>query len=174
MEVQTTLSTIAEVAITLAGFTGLVIGLAPTRNDTKQALFRVSAIITACFVLIITALLPSAFMQIGYSEDLTFGIPLILLGVGYIGVGFTIFVAGKRGVFLSPMPRFSLFLRAPSFLLALYIIAAPVCGWASSLPALLVFASLWFMAVTGAYFMLSILWIVTIQSEVEEHKIKTA
>lgn len=167
MEVQATLSTIAEVAITLAGFNGLVIGLAPTGNDIAQALFRVSAIIAGCFVLIITALLPPALLGIGLSEQLSFGIPTVLLGLGYIAVGVSISIAGRRGVFVSATPKFSLALRVPSFFFAFFVVLAPIFGWVSSLPALLLFGSLWFITVTGAYFILSIFWILTIQSAVK-------
>ncbi len=170
MEVQTTLSTIAEVAITLAGFTGLVVGLAPTRNDTAQALFRVTGVIAACFVMVIAALLPTALFEAGFSERLTFGIPLVLLGLGYFTVGYSISIAGRRGIFVSSMPRLSLVLRVPSFFLTMFVVMAPVFDWVSSLPALLVAASLWFMLVTGVYFMLSIVWIVTIQSQDEERE----
>jgi len=171
MNIQETLSTLAEVAMTLAGFTGLVIALAPTENHSTQALFRVSAIIAGCFILVISALLPAPLLLQGFSERVAFGIAMVLLSVGFMGVGISISIAGRRGIFVSATPRFSLALRVPSYFFAFFLIAAPIFDLVSSMAALLVFSLLWFASVTGAYFILSIMWVIQIQAEGGERKL---
>lgn len=164
MDIQAALLTIAEVAITLAGFTGLVIAIAGNGRDTPQAFFRVAAIVAACFILVITALLPSGLVAADVSAGLSFGIASAFLGVGFLAVGISMAVAGSRGVFVSSTPRFSLALRIPSFVLAFFLILAPVFGWISSSSALLLFSCFWFLSLVGAYFILSILWVLQNQA----------
>ena len=164
MEIQTALSTVAEVAMSLAGFTGLVLALAPTSHDTRQAFFRVSAIVAACFVLVVGALLPSALLQIGLSEPISFGVSSFFVGVGFICAGMSLTIAGRKGVFVSAAPVFSMTLRVPSYGLAIFLVIAPIFFPGLSMPALLVFACLWFLTVLGAYFILSIFWVIQNQT----------
>ena len=151
MEIQTALSTVAEVAMSLAGFTGLVLALAPTSHDTRQA---------ACFVLVVGALLPSALLEIGLSENISFGVSSFFVGVGFICAGISLTIAGRKGVFVSPAPVFSMTLRVPSYGLAIFMVISPIFFPGLSMPALLVFACLWFLAVVGAYFILSIFQVI--------------
>jgi len=170
MDIQTTLSTIAEVAITLAGFNGLVIALAAKVRDVPQAFFRASAIIAACFVLVIAALLPSGLAETTISEQMSLVIASVFLGVGFIAVGISITIAGHKGIFVSSTPVFSLLLRIPSFGLAFFLVLSPIFSWTSSASALLILSCLWFLCVTGAYFVLSILWILHEQTQTLAHE----
>jgi hypothetical protein len=170
VDIQATLSTMAEVAITLAGFNGLVIALAAKGHDTPQALFRVSAIVAACFVVVIAVLLPSGLVEAAVSEQMSFGIASIFLGVGFIVVGVCISIAGRKGIFVSSTPIFSLLLRIPSFVLAFFLILAPLFGWVSSTSILFVFSCFWFISVIGAYFILSILWVLQSQAAASEYE----
>ena len=170
MDIQGTLSTIAEVGITLAGFTGLVIALAGDGRDTRQAFFRVSAIVAACFVLVIAALLPTGLFVASFSEESSFGIASIFLGVGFIAVGLSMAIAGRKGVFVSSTPIFSLSLRIPSFGLAFFLVCAPIFDWVTSNAALLLLSCFWFMSLIGAYFILSVLWVLESQKNSVEHE----
>jgi hypothetical protein len=170
MDIYATLSTIAEVAITLAGFNGLVIALAANGRDTPQAFFRVSAIVAACFVLVIAALLPTGLVAATVSEKVSFGIASVFLGAGFIVVGVSMAIAGSKGIFVSSTPIFSLVLRIPSFGLAFFLIIAPIFGWVSSTPALLLLSCFWFISLVGAYFILSILWVLQNQARAVEHE----
>jgi len=164
VEVEVALSTIGEVAMDLAGFTGLLLALAPTSHDTRQAFFRVAAIVSACFILVVGALLPAPLLETGLTEQQSFGYSTVFVGIGFICVGMSISIAGRRGIFKSPAPFFSIALRVPSWGLAFFLVLAPILGWELSMPAMLVFACLWFMTVTGAYFILSILWVIQNQT----------
>jgi len=106
MDIQAPLSTIAEVAITLAGFSGMVIALAANGRDSPQAFFRVSAIVAAYFVLVVAALLPTGHVAASVSEQMSFGIASVFLGVGFIAVGTSMAIAGSKGVFVSSTPVF--------------------------------------------------------------------
>jgi len=170
MDIQATLSTIAEVAITIAGFNGLVIALASNGRDTPQAFFRVSALMASCFVLVIAALLPSGLVAAAVSEKMSFGIASAFLGAGFIAVGVSITIAGSKGIFVSSTPIFSLLLRIPSFGLAFFLILAPIFDWVSSLSALLLLSCFWFIALAGAYFILSILWVLKNQEMAVENE----
>jgi hypothetical protein len=164
LEVQVALSTIAEVAMTLAGFTGLLLAVAPTKHDTRQAFFRVAAIVSACFVLVVGALLPAALLETGFTKQTSFGFSSVFVGIGFICVGMSISIAGRKGIFKSPAPVFSISLRVPSWALAFFLVIAPIFEWGLSMPAMLVLACLWFLTVAGAYFILSILWVIQNQT----------
>ena len=170
MDIQATLSTIAEVAITLAGFNGLVIALAGDGRDTRQAFFRVSAIVAACFVLVIAALLPTGLVAATVSEKMSFGIASIFLGVGFIAVGICMAIAGSKGIFVSSTPIFSLVLRIPSFGLAFFLVLAPIFDWVSSMSALLLLSCFWFISLVGAYFILSVLWVLQNKAKAVEYE----
>lgn len=170
MDIQTTLSSIAEVAITLAGFNGLVIALAEKVRDVPQAFYRASAIIAACFVLVIAALLPSGLVEATISEQLSFEIASVFLGIGFLAVGISITMAGRKGIFVSATPIFSMLIRIPSFGLAFFLVLSPVFSWTSSASALLVLSCLWFLCSTGANFVLSILWILQTQAQAPAHE----
>jgi hypothetical protein len=160
MEIQVALSTIAEVAMSLAGFIGLLLAIAPTRHDTRQAFFRAAAIVSACFVLVVGTLLPSALLETGLTAQSAFGFSAVFVGIGFMCVGVSLSIAGRKGIFKSAAPIFSMVLRVPSWGLAFFLVLAPILCQGLSMPALLVFACLWFLTVVGAYFLLSILWVI--------------
>ena len=164
MEIEVALSTVSEVAMSLAGFTGLLLALAPTGHDTRQAFFRVSAVVSACFVLVVGSLLPAALLESGLTEQASYGISAVFVGIGFACCGASIAVAGRRGIFQSAAPVFSMMLRVPSWVLAIFMVVAPFFADELSMSALLVFACLWYLAVVGAYFILSILWVIQNQT----------
>ncbi len=159
--------------MSLAGFTGLILALAPTGHDTRQAFFRVSAVVSACFVLVVGSLLPAALLELGLTEQTSFGISSVFVGIGFACVGVSIVVAGRRGVFQSAAPVFSMTLRVPSWALTICMVVAPFFADEVSMPALLVFACLWYLAVVGAYFILSILWVIQNQTTLTDAGGKT-
>ena len=53
----------------LAAFTDLLMALAPTSLDTRQAFFRVSGIFPACFVLVVGPQLPAPLLETGVKQS---------------------------------------------------------------------------------------------------------
>ena len=54
--------------------------------------------------------------------------------------------------------------------LAFFLILAPIFDWVSSLSALLLLSCFWFIALAGAYFILSILWVLKNQEMAVENE----
>jgi len=84
------LTTIADIAIALAGFTGLIAVFRSAGNWTSQELARLTTIIAACFACLIAALLPFGLMHFSSSATVVWGIPLAVFAalhlalVGYL------------------------------------------------------------------------------------------
>lgn len=168
MDIQSTLSTLAEVAITLAGFTGLLIALTSANKEPKQAFFRVAAMLSGCLFIIVAALLPAPLLELGLSEQTAWGIPTIIEGVGQILVPGSIYIALKRGLFVSKAPAVSISLLVPTGIFGMFLIAAPVFELVESYAPLLVFACLWSVITVGIMFILSILWALDVQVDEPE------
>jgi hypothetical protein len=80
------LGTIAEIAITLAGFTGLIAVFRPHRPWSEQEIARLQTIVAACFACMISALLP--FGLVGYTDrpSVLWGLPLGAFAILHIGI----------------------------------------------------------------------------------------
>jgi hypothetical protein len=50
------------------------------------------------------------------------------------------------------------------------LVLAPIFGWVSSTSALLVLSCFWFISLVGAYFVLSILWVLKNQAVAAGHE----
>ena len=74
------LPTLAEVAITIAGFTGLIVSVRRNRSKrlTEQELFRVIATIGMCLIVVLSAILPYALSGLPVEEHYRWAAPLVL------------------------------------------------------------------------------------------------
>ncbi len=77
------LPTIAEIAVTLAGFSSLLVVFRPTATSrwTEHELVRIRALITTCVVVLVCALVPFGLAGLRFSDDVSFGVPLAAYGL---------------------------------------------------------------------------------------------
>lgn len=93
------LGTIAEIAITLAGFTGLIGVFRPHRPWSEQEVARLQTIVAACFTCMLAALLP--FGLAGYTERpaILWGLPLGTFAILQIAILGYLYLRYRQGAF---------------------------------------------------------------------------
>jgi hypothetical protein len=78
-----TLPTVAEIAITLGGFIGLIVSFRPVSaaywSDEESA--RVLFVLILCCFILLCALLPFALSAMFPTDSVTWGVPLVIFGV---------------------------------------------------------------------------------------------
>jgi len=107
---QDALASIAEVAIGLAGFSGLVAAFGQRvgqswRGDQNA---RIIYLVALSFVVIATSLLPSAIAGWSDSASLVWGIPMIACGVLTLTALFTWIVLSRRHDYKLQFPKTSI------------------------------------------------------------------
>ena len=79
-----TLPTVAEIAITLGGFIGLIVSFRPVSaaswSDEESA--RVVFVLVVCSLILLCALLPFALSGLFPTESVIWGAPLVIFGTG--------------------------------------------------------------------------------------------
>lgn len=76
------LAAIAEMAITIAGFTGLIMSIRPRQASTwgRDEIARIIGIVVACLVTALCSLLPFSIAGMNVEPHLVWAIPLLLSG----------------------------------------------------------------------------------------------
>jgi len=101
-----TLPTVAEIAITLAGFIGLIVVFKPVSaaawSDEERA--RVVFVLILCSLILLCALLPFALGGLQLSEAAIWGVPLVIFGAGnlFLNVSMLVRIRAKRVVIQFP------------------------------------------------------------------------
>ena len=92
------LETLAEVAVTLAGFSGLVIALGTRVTADPQIATRVFALLAFSGLAFLVAVLPSALVEYTADAAVVLGIPLFISGVVvfYIAASSAVLLARRR------------------------------------------------------------------------------
>ena len=94
------LPTVAEIAITLAGFIGLIVVFKPVSaaswSDEERA--RVVFVLILCSLILVCALLPFALSGFHWSEAAIWGLPLLIFGAGnlFLNVSMLLRIRAKR------------------------------------------------------------------------------
>jgi hypothetical protein len=100
------LPTVAEIAITLAGFIGLIVVFKPVSatawSDEERA--RIIFVLILCSLILLCALLPFALSGFQLSEATIWGVPLLLFGAGnlFLNAGMLLRIRAKRIVIQFP------------------------------------------------------------------------
>ena len=81
MDPQETLNTLAEIAVALAGFAGIMFGLRNRSGGATQEVARLSMTLWVCFSVVTCSLLPIVISQFTERGDLIWGVPCFLLGI---------------------------------------------------------------------------------------------
>ncbi|MEH6611723.1 MAG: hypothetical protein V7696_20325 [Halioglobus sp.] len=78
------LPTVAEIAITLGGFIGLIVAFRPVSADSwsDEESARVVFVLVVCSLILLCALLPFALSGLFPTESVIWGAPLVIFGTG--------------------------------------------------------------------------------------------
>ena len=101
--------TIAEIAVTLAGFTGIILIFRSNRGSGFEENIRVFNVFVTCFLIIVTALLPGTLNEFNLSDELVWGIPYVLIGLCSIGLSLYTALSSRRGLFKPIFPKITVF-----------------------------------------------------------------
>ena len=124
MAPEDALASIAEVAIGIAGFSGLVAAFSQRsgqswRGDQKA---RIIYLVALSFVVIVTSLLPSAISGWSKSASLVWGIPMVTCGALTLTSLFVWIVLSRRHGYKLQFPRTSLSILSVSGTLQLTVL----------------------------------------------------
>lgn len=155
------LTSIAEIAIALAGFTGLVAAFRQRTGEwTYEERYRIRLLLVLTFDIVGCALLPFAISGVTSDPNLIWGIPLI--GFGAVGLG--IIADTIRQIVLKKVEfAFRNVIRANLVIAFVLLPAMMLNGFGlvySPSPALLVLGFIWALILGGTVFlaMLTLLW----------------
>ena len=81
MDAQETLNTLAEVAVALAGFAGIMFGLRSRSAGPTQEITRLAMTLWICTSVVFCAILPTALSQFTDEEAIIWGLPCFILGI---------------------------------------------------------------------------------------------
>ena len=101
MSPEDALPAIAEMSITIAGFTGLIISIRPQAAAKwgKDEVGRVIGIVSSCLIVALCSILPYALTGMGASKGVTWAIPLVITGSFSIAHVSLLIRANLRGEF---------------------------------------------------------------------------
>lgn len=159
MEIEAVLATMAEVGVTLAGFSGLVLVLAPRRSDAREGLARLALIVAICLAIVLCALLPPPLANLGLHERLIWGLPASLLGTLQMLVLVATYILGRRRILRSSARQVSRYVINTSMVVFCVLIIAPILPIAT-LPSVFALGCLWAVIYAGIMFLLSVWWTV--------------
>jgi len=151
MDSSDVLATIAEIAITLAGFTGLITVFRQHRPWSSQELTRLQTIVAACFVCMLSALLPLGLAHFSTRSGLVWGVPIAVYAVLHLVILAYLVLRYRDGSFRPS----GLASRMVLLLNALISIVLLFAAFAGPSPGLLVLACTWGIVYPAIGFMLT-------------------
>ena len=155
MQPDESLTTIAEIAITLAGFTGLIAVFRSAKQWTSQELSRLGTIIAACFVCLVVALLPFGLAQFSSGAVIVWGLPIALFGVLHLAIiGYLL--AAARAKRFRPSSTFSRVILTIDSILAVVLVAAPTGLLLEPSQGLLILVCIWGLVFPAIGFFLTL------------------
>ena len=149
------LTTIAEIAITLAGFTGLIAVFRSAKAWTSQELSRLGTIIAACFVCLVAALLPFGLAQFSGSGVVVWGIPLTLFGLLHLAI-IIYLVAAARAQRFRPSGLVSRIVLSADAIIAVLLVMAPTGLLFAPSQGLLILTCIWGLVFPAIGFFLTL------------------
>lgn len=153
-----TLLAIAEIAITLAGFTGIVL-IFRSDEPTEEETIRILNIFAICIFTVITALLPSALFEFGFETKVVWGIPVILLGFTVIAFPTLTSISYLRGKVTPVFPKFTIAIFVFWPLYGLTIMAYGFGAFGEVTASMLIATQILLLAFAGYLFVGALLWV---------------
>jgi hypothetical protein len=102
---EESLTTLAEMSIAVAGFTGLIVTLRPTqsRKWSEQELIRIRGILALCLLVFLSSMLPYGLSGLTLDSRVVFGVPLAVYGGATTSIA--LLVTLRRGMVEVVAPR---------------------------------------------------------------------
>ncbi len=152
------LTTIAEIAVTLAGFTGIIIVLRQNASTDEQVV-RVLNILIICFMIIFGALTPFALSAFQLPDHIVWGAPCVLVGSFLLAFDLWGIHSYRKGSLDPSFPKIMFANMIVAGLLAIALLAAGLGIWINASPALLLAALIYLIVFAGHAFTASLVWV---------------
>ena len=150
--------TVAEIAITLAGFSGLVMAFKSGSALTPEDLRRVTYILVLSFAVLVTALLPAALSDLGFSPDASIRSACLLLAFVMLGLGGNGVLAWKNAAISPHFPRGTAVSLAAAIVTALVLFLSSANIILQPSAGLLLLSQLAVLLIAGWIFLSTIIW----------------
>ena len=156
--INDSLSSIAEIAITLAGFTSVLAVLRSSRGALQEELLRIVYIFLLCISVVFCSFLPVIIETFSKNSELVWILPLVILG------GVAVLISGM-GFWQVLSGRIRLHFRVASYsmmlillFLGLLMLGAAVRVSPGDPLGYLLLGQLWFVTYAGYLFVTTLFW----------------
>jgi hypothetical protein len=160
LEPQDVLPTLAEISVTVVGFTGVLVAFRPASAGTwsKDELVRIRAVLLIPGAVVVFSLLPFSLAGFSESAAVVWGLPLVAYGVfGFCFVARTLFEIIRGDFRLTSQPVGALLIAVSVVVNALLVLSG-VGVLIPFSPGLLVFALSWNLVTTAATLVLMLVF----------------
>lgn len=124
MDPQETLNTLAELAVALAGFAGIMFGLRRRSSGPTQEVTRLAMTLWVCTSVVFCAILPIALSQFTDSDSIIWGIPCFILGILQFSNMTTVTVLVRKGTVAPAFPILNIITMAMIYISSVSMVAA--------------------------------------------------
>lgn len=152
------LYSIAEIAITLAGFTGLLGLFRSTQNSVQGELRRIFYIFLMCFAVIIGAFLPGVIATFDPGSERGWQVSTAFLGCVAFLVGVWALIQFRTGSIRLSLPIASHSMAIVSLLVGMLLLAASLGIAAGPVKGYLLIGLLWLLMYSGYIFVTTLIW----------------
>jgi len=150
--------TIAEIAITLAGFSALVMAFRSRGGLDVEGLRRITYIVVASFVVAISAFLPTSLGAFGFSIAAGIRFTIFLLGVASLAVAINGVMAWINGIANPVFPKSTVVLMVTVFSSSVMLLLGSANFWLSPSSELLLTGQIVLLSLAGWTFLSTIIW----------------
>ncbi len=150
--------TIAEVAITLEGFSGLVVAFKSGTSLSKEDLRRIIYILVLSFSVLVTALLPAGLSGINISPEAAIRYSCILLATITLVLGLNGILSWRSAQISPHFPRATAISLVSAILIALVLFLGATNIVVDANAGLLLIAQLSVLLIAGWIFLSTIIW----------------
>ncbi len=151
-------TTLAEIAATLAGFTGIIVVLRPNTASEEQTT-RVLHVLIICFMIIIGALLPFALSAFGLSDGNVWRYSCCLLGATLLAFNLWGIVSFKKGLLTPTFPKIMFGNMLLAAIVSFCLIASAIGVFIEASPAILLAALIYLLIFASHAFTASLIWV---------------
>ena len=150
--------TVAEIAVTLAGFSGLVMALKFGGKLGQEELRRIVYLIVASFSVLATALLPAVLVGLGFSQLRGLDISCFVLGLVAIVLGTNGVVSWRKAQVSPRFPKATIFSLAAALANGVLLMISAVSTIFASPAGVLLLGQVVLLLIAGWIFLSTIIW----------------
>jgi hypothetical protein len=156
--INETLSSIAEISITLAGFSGLLAAFRSSKSSVREELRRITSIFVFCFAVIVASFLPAIVETFSPGSDLNWQLSVFLISLVAIFSPINTILMVRTGQIRLQFPVGSLSMMAVLFTVGLMQIGALVGIIPGAPQGYLLVGVLWLVTHAGYLFVTTLFW----------------